>query len=83
MHTYTYLDLRTQASMHMQTHIDIFSLYKNTHSQCIFERAQIRDSIKGAGYHRIVEYPELEGTHMDHQVLSKIKSGGKERRILL
>jgi len=52
MHTHTNLALCTQVSMHMQTHMDIFSLYKNTHSQS-FETATIRNSLKGAGYHRV------------------------------
>lgn len=83
MHRHTYLDLCTQVSMHMQTHMDILSPYKNTHSQS-FERSNTRHSIKGAGYHRIIEDPELEGTHMNHQVrISKIKSGGKESRRIL
>lgn len=51
MHAHTYLDLCTQVSMHMQTHTDIFSLYKNIHSQS-FERAKTGDSVKAAGYHR-------------------------------
>lgn len=60
--------------MHMQAHMDMFSLYKNWHSQS-FERTKIRDSVKEAGYHRFIEYSELEDTHTDHQVrISKINN---------